>query len=247
MKKRLTIFLGIISTLTYMLVSCCNSYGNKTNATTRTTIDFNDTAFIKSIKWDSLNTFVDFHILENGNKTTDTNFHFTVKPIAVYHYINNQFEVISESMKLKFKPSELKEFILSDSFSDRKNFDCLLRINSQIGFQYRPDILRTVIVKVNDMSDKKIQWLITEFKKEPFAESVTSKIQKDTFFNNSTETVFINIKLKPDFWDLKKINEVCYQLNKRPDVDEAFFTDFFTGPNEGESIYHMTTEVKTSR
>lgn len=221
------------------MLTACSNLDNK-NVTTTAPTDIHDTTFLKTIKWDSLNTFVDFHILQNGNKTTDTNFHFTIKPIVVYHYLNKQFEVINDST-LNFKPSELKEFILSDSFSDRTNFDCLLRINTHIGFYHRPDLLRSVTVRAKDMSDKNVKWLMTDLKKEPFTESVTSKIQKDTFLNEVTETVFINIKLKPEYWDLKKIKEVCSQLNKRPDVDQAFFTDFFTGLNEGELIYHLTT------
>lgn len=231
-----------------MLTSCSNS-DNKSITTTRPT-NIKDTTFLKSIKWDSLNTFVDFHILRNGNKTTDTNFHFTAKAIAVYHYFNKQFELINDSTKLNFKPGELKVFILSDSFSDRANFDCLLRINSQIGFRYRPDLLQTVMVRAKDMTDKNIKRLMTELKRESFTQDIKSEVAKpstlDILSHDTTKTVFIKIKLKPGFWDLKKINEVCSQLKKRPDVDQAFFTDFFTGLNEGEIIYHLTTDEKNS-
>lgn len=242
MYRRFTIFLGAIFTLASVLIACSNSDGNKTNKTSPTNSDFQDTTFIKAIKWDSLNTYVDYHILHNGNKTTDTNYHFTITAIAVYHYMNSQFELISDTTKLYFKPSKLKEFILSDSFSNRRNFDCLLRINSQIGFCYRPDLLRTVTVRAKDMSDKNIKRLIIDLKKETFADSITSKIQKDTLLFEATKTVWINIKLKPEYWELEKIKEVCSQLNKRADVDHAFFTDFFTGLNERELIYHLTTD-----
>jgi len=248
MKRPLNIFLGTILSLTSVLTACSNSDIVKTKTPITTITNISDTTFIKTIKWDSLNAYVDYHILQKGNRTPDTNFHFIAKPIAVYHYLNNQFEVISDSTKVNFKPNELKDFILSDSFSNRRNFDCLIRINSQIGFLYRPDLLRTVAVRAKDMSDKNIKWLMTDLKKEIFTESITSKIQKDTLFNKATETVFLSIKLKPDFCDLKKIKEVCSQLLKRPDVDQAFFTDLFTGLNESEMIYHLTTtNEKSSR
>ena len=243
MKKRLNIFLGLICTLTLVLTACFSSEGNKTNPTSPTTTNLTDTTFIKSIKWDSLNKFVDFHILRKGNKTTDTNFHFNAKTIAAYHYYNNQFDPTIETTELNFNPGELKELILTDSFSDRKNFECLLRINSHIGYSYRPDLLQTVIVKTKDMSDKNIKRVVTDLKKENFVQEIKIELEKqtslDTLLNNTTKIVLIKIKLKPEYSNLRSINEVCDQLKKRIDVDQAFFTDFFTGFNEMEIIYHL--------
>lgn len=244
-KQTISIFLWAVLALT-----SCTNLDNRGIATTGPT-DIKDTTFLKSIEWDSLNKFVSFHILQNGNKTSDTNFRFTANAIAVCHYFNKQFELINDSTELSFKPGELKEFILSDSFSDRINFDCLLRINSQIGFHYRPDLLQTVMVRAKDMTDKNIKRIMTELKRENFTQNVKSEVVKlsilDTLLHDATKTVFIKIKLKPGFRGLKKINEVCIQLKKRPDVDQAFFADFFTGLNEGEIIYHLKTDEDSRR
>jgi len=249
MKRRLDTFLGTILISTLMLSSCSNSDSKKT--ITPTTTNINDTTFLQTIKWDSLNTYVDYHILQNGSKTTDTNLYFTIKPIAIYQHMQGKFQLRKDSTTINCKANDLKDFLLSDSFSDRTNFECLLRINSQIGFRWSPDVLQTVFVKAKDMSDDNIKWLMTDLRKENFTQDIKLKVAKptalDTLMRWTTKTVFINIKLKPKYWDLKKINDVCNQLIKRPDVDTAFFGDFFTGLNESEMIYHLTTDEKSSR
>jgi hypothetical protein len=228
--------------LSFILFWTCNTKP-KTDSFLKEVANPNDTAFLKTIKWDSLNNFVCFHIVQKGTLTNDINFNFTLKPLVIYYYINHKTEKFEKDTSFILHPPELKKLILSDSFSNRKSFDCLLKINSQIAFHLTPSLLQNVYVMTK--ADNNIKSLISDLKKENFVQDIVLKSEGEKKFtsiiNDTTKRVFLIIKLKSDYWDLKKINDICTQLKKHPIIENAFYKDFYSGFNETETIYRITS------
>jgi hypothetical protein len=230
------IVLGIIFSY-----SCRNLH--KAGAHSQTNIY--DTSFLKSIRWDSLNTFVDYHIVNEGEPASDARSRFAVKLFAIYYYPYNFYEQVSKDTILQLSKAELKIFLQSDSFSDRRNFDCLLKINSQIGYQYKPDMLKRVVVRPKDTSSKGIKALINDLKKESFVQTITTgsveRIDFGSLGDRNGKTTFIDIKLAMDSPTREKTKEICKQLKTRPDIQDATFPDVLAGVNEMQLFYRLTS------
>ncbi len=237
-------------TIQLFLITC--SSNNNKQTTEQTSIINNDTSLLKTIKWDSLNENVQYHFIRNNNKKLNTN--YSVKLIAIYQYLGCNYELPTKDTGtiLDHKPDtaiilndkQLKELITSDFFKNMGDFECLLKVNSKIGFKSRPDLLTWFLIFSNDSDNKKLMKLISELNKERFTEN--TKIITHKSILGSEDTKAIRVNLKSNYLGLAFRKEIEDSIFNKYGKIDLKWADFFTGYNEQDLFYRISSVQKNN-
>jgi len=236
-----------------------------------------DTTSLKTVKWRRLNEFVSYHIIKEGTTVNDTGLRFTLRLLAFRYVINGVFDVSSKEDTPKntagtsnellkkimkqneaaspkknkasvFNPDLLSTFILSNKFSDRKAFDCLLKINSKINYKLEPWILKTITVIPKSENVDSIKLLVSKLNKENFSESVKAmkrpKSEMDglmKLLNTHRNPFVVKIILNPAYRNLSDLPKICGQLKLWTDVKDAIYVSMFNDPSNYDSFFRLTS------
>ena len=235
------------------LIAC--SFNNQTKSTESISIINNDTSLLKTIKWDSLNENIQYHFTRNANKSADSNTYYSIKLLALYQYLecNYEYPTIDTGTILNPKPdtaiilnaNQLNEFIMSDFFKGKNDFECLLKVNSKIGFKSRPDLLEWFLIFPDNSNDKDVMKLISELKKQRFTNNANLITQESVLGSGVRKAIRVN--LKPNYFGLlfrKEIEDSIFNKYGKIDLQWA---DFYTGYNEQDLFYSITSVQKSSR
>jgi hypothetical protein len=225
-----------------LLVVSCNR-----KSSTKTLTNFNDTTVLKSIQWRSLNAYVSYHIIKGGVETADTNIHDTLKLFAVYQQFGHRYDTTVQRETTHANPNELKKLIMSDIFSRKKSLDCLLKINSNIIYQYKSGLLKIITIIPKDATSKGVYSLTAKLKKEPFVDSITVKIERHRIDPSDKLTQImktglktnLRVKLKSSYWALPKPKDICSKLKEWPEIDNAIYVSMFTSPYETDMFWRL--------
>ncbi len=235
-------------TLIYLFFSCSENK-NKVKTNEKSNQNYYDQNFIKNLKWDSLNAYVDIYFLKKGNKSVDTNFQFTLKRIGVYYYCNDEIEY-EERILSAINREDTEKLFLTDTFTYYPNFECLLRMNWQIAYLRRPENISLLYLRVNDTSQASVNAFTSELRKENYVHDIMYYKWKpthlDTVMFRTNKIGYVFIKLKSEYWTIEKVNEILDNLNSRPEVDEAAIRNIFKDIDRVEYIYHLKCTQRSS-
>lgn len=209
-----------------------------------------DTSYLKSIKWDSLNEFVKYHIIKWGKITSNVNHQYKTEILSVFYYYNHRFDTSNtfnnkfDSLK-KFNCDALKTLIQNNTFCKYSYIDCLFKISSNILYKIKPKVLAYVFVAPQKNASK--SKLLSLLKKENYTEKIEISSSKrtalDTLLKLSNDSI-MKITVKDNYRNLIALRNICNALKKNKDVDNAFYNDLFTGINEYEIFYRIASVEK---
>jgi hypothetical protein len=234
-----------------------------------------DTTSLKIIKWTPLNEFVSYHIVKEGTVVKDTGLKFSMLLLAHRYTINGHFDIEAQeatkndttdnskllkqidrngseyskaNKPLLCAPSFLRQFILSDKFSDRSAFKCLLKINSKIYYKLDPDLLKRITVRPKAENIDSVKLLVSKLRKQKFVENVKERVRQksildtlDRWANTRTKPFLITITIKPAYRNLKDLPKICEQLKRWTNIDEAIYVSMFTGLSNDDSYFRLTS------
>lgn len=227
MKPLLTLFGALL------ILSCKTTPKTKS----QNTIAAYDTTFLKNVRWDSLNKYVDFHILGVEKLQDNPTDSFTMRLLTVYSYFDKKF-INDKDTILRLDQNELRYIIQNDTFLENRRAECLLRINSGIGYLHSPHAL-VIFVTPSDQSSTGISSLSSYLEKEVYVESIRIDTSENNLFSQESE-YYLTLGLKPLYRNVDSINAICSRLDKRSDVQHPVqFIDLFTGPSKGEMYFHL--------
>lgn len=167
--------------------------------------------------------------MRQGEQKSDSSNLFSLSAIATFNYLDGKYEPQRVEQISTINKEGLARLIHSDSFGTRVGIDCILRINSHAGYLEKPRLLEFVFFKPAELSDTELQILIKDLSQKHFIDSVVKK-------ENFHEAI-----LTPGYQNLDSIKSVCNQLRTLPGIEDVVFIDFFTGPNEQEYFYRLTS------
>ncbi len=229
--------------------SCSENTKHKLNTTEKSKQNYYDPNFIKNLKWDSLNAYVDIYFLKKGNKSLDTNYKLMLKRIGVYYYCNNEIEY-EDRFQSGISAAGIKHRFLTDTFANYTNFECLLRMNWQIAYLRRPENISLLYIRVNDTSQTNVNKFTSELRKENYVQDLMyykwKPTHHDTVMFRTNKIGYVFIRLKSEYWKIEKVNEILNNLNRRPEVDEAAIRNIFKDNDRVEYIFHLTSTQRSS-
>ena len=211
--------------------------------------NFRDTTFLKSIVWDSLNPYVAYHIIDKGNITHDTNYHFNFTYLASFYYFNHGYG-FGKKDTIVVKPNDLKTIILSDDFTKFLGLDCIFKANSELYYLKRPDLLQNITIWPMDWEPNNLKKLMQSLKNDPHVDSVSLKPFEKTEFNSKIykdklQRYLVVARLKPEYRDIRKLPGICLELQHNYSLDTAFYNDMFSGNNKMD-YYFWISSVKNN-
>jgi hypothetical protein len=231
-------FIGLILLLLFF---------NKSNAfQSKQGID--DTSSLKKIRYKELNEFVSYQVIKEGKLTGNRSLIYTFKPIAVYYYLNHGYVVSRESKEVNGSSTDIAKLIQSSKFSGRADFHGIFKINSKIEFKLRPDILKKMSVFPKQQDTKSLYRLMDKLKKEAFVSSLgldsMSQFSIVRRHNKAKKRIYIKLLLNSKYSNIKSLGVISDQLKKWPDIADAVYVQLFTGRNETDDFFDVTSKIE---
>ncbi len=210
--------ISFICTITVFLFG-----GNHKPNTFQAKPNVNDTSYLKTLKYEKLNSLVSYHIIQNGKSVSKFNLVFTIKPIATYYYYHHRYEKQKKDTQQYGKAGDLTKLILSNKFSNKKDFDGLFRINAKSMFVYKPWILNKITVTPKTNDDKELHVLMSKLEKEKFVShiSLSTTDSKSLGFKHGFKNSYIAVLLKPTYRNIKETNDIQKTLMKWADIKDV--------------------------
>jgi hypothetical protein len=207
-----------------------------------------DTLFIKNANYQKLNKYISYHAIKEGKYTTNPKLMCKLRLVAIYHYRKNSYEVVKNDKAVTCKPGDIKQFTQSDKFANRDGFAGIFKINSQMEFVLKPGILKQLTICPKENNTKSIGLLMEKLRKQDFVSSISLDTLKDNplakLTGNKKPLVYIKVKLKPQYCNVKRLDGITRQLDTWKDVLNTGYTyQFFTGINEQDNIFEITSEI----
>jgi hypothetical protein len=215
------------------------------------TPNINDTLFLKNAKYKKLNKFIGFHINKEGKYTTDPKLVYALKLVAIYHYGRHNYESVKKDKEITFKSRDINKFVRSDEFANRVGFDGIFKINSQMEFVLKPDLLRKmVVIPVKDDAGS-LSLLRNKLKQQPFVNSLSLDTERNNplarLMRNTKPSLYFKLKLKPKYWNIDSLKVISKQLNKWKELDKMEYTfEFFVGQNEQDNFFEINSKIPTN-
>jgi hypothetical protein len=207
----------------------------------------NDTSSLKKIKYKKLDEFVSYHIISEGKNTGDRNLTYTFKPIAVFYYFNHSYVVPKDNKEVNGGSYDMAKLIQSNKFSGRAGFQGIFKINSKIVFKVRPDILKKMSVVPKQQDIKNIYRLMNKLKKEEFVSSLALDSMQPFTIKSQREkvkkSIYIKMRLNPKYCNIKSLAVISGQLKKWPEIEDAVYVQLFTGSNETDNFFEVTSKI----
>jgi hypothetical protein len=206
-----------------------------------------DTTFLKKTNYKKLDEFVSYFIINEGRHTNNKNLMYSFKQISDYYYLNHQYVIRKDNKEIIGSSTDLKKLIQSGKFSDRADFHGIFKINSKIALRLNPNILKrmSIFPKINDIKNAHI--LMNKLKKEKFVSGLAlDSIQPFSIIrhvNKVKKRIYIRMVVNSKYRDIKKLGVISDQLKKWTDVEEVVYTQLFTGMNETNSFFEVTSKI----
>jgi hypothetical protein len=233
--------------LSAILVSCILLFACDNHKDVKKQKGASDSMYFKNIKYDKLNEFVGYHIFKEGTKYNDSGIIYTLKPVGYYYNYNKTYAAVKHSKTFSLSVMEIKSILLTDTLLHRVGFDGMFKVNSKIAFIYKPYILKRFTVQSKKKDRKDLNVLALKLKSKEFVRSVSIDSLKssfvDTMINHGKRSVVIYVYVKPAYWKFDRLDSLCNEVNKWPEVEQAVDVRMFNGKFENETFYNVKSRI----
>jgi len=209
--------------------------------------DVTDTVFLKKIKYEKLNKYISYYVVNKGKYSANPKLAYRVKMFAIYYYQSHKYKTFNDSKEGYMKGNVVAGIIKSGQFADRDGFVGIFRINSKMEFIWRPVMLKriSVIPKKSDL--KSVNGLMVKLRKERFVSSLSLDTLKNDLLvklmSEVSKRVYVKIKLKDKYCSLDNLEKIGAQLERWPEVSSAAYGQLFTGANEQENFFEIKSGI----
>jgi hypothetical protein len=236
-----------MQSIKFILIIFVLNYFNKSNAF-QVNSNTADTTYLKNLNYKKLDEFVSYYVIKGGNVSSSKNIVYSFKSIADYYYLNNSYILSENSKEINGKSGDIAKLIQSNKFSERTDFHGIFKINSKMEFKLRPDILKKMSVFPKQQDAKSAHRLMNKLKKEAFVSSLAldsmsqfSIIRRN---NKAKKRIYIKLRLNSKYSNLKSLGAISDQLKKWPDIADAVYVQLFTGRNETDVFFDVTSKIE---
>jgi len=210
--------------------------------------NLNDTLFFKNARYEKLSKFIGYHVIKKGKYTSNPKLVYGLKLIAIYHYGKHSYELIKKDQEITLKSKDIKIFIGSDDFANVDGFDGIFKINSQIEFAFKPNLLRNIIVSPNKDDAGSLNLLREKLMKQAFVNSLSLDTVRNSplakLVKNNKPSFYFKLKLKPKYWNIDSLQVISKQLNTWKELVKTEYSfEWFIGKNEQDNFFEISSKI----
>jgi hypothetical protein len=204
-----------------------------------------DSTYLKKIKYEKLDSLISYHVISSGKFLRDENLRYIFTPLGEYNFLNHSFELFADSKGIQLKSDSIQVLLFSSKFSNLSGFKAIFKINTEIAYKWRPNILMKISVFPKKADPENIRLLTDKLEKEGFGISLSLDTMKlsafDSLENKTIGRIYIKVNVKPSYWNIKRLGLLAKELKIWPEIEDAVYVELFTGYSKGDTFYYLSS------